>query len=47
MINTKKSDGQVTNGGFLKHSQTGTNVPTQPTVPKMPSVKPNKNSGKK
>lgn len=47
MINTKKYDGQVKHGEVLKHSQTGTNVPTQPTVPRMPPVKPNKNSNGK
>lgn len=32
-------------GSLGNHSQRGSNVPTQPTVPKMPAVKPS--TGKK
>lgn len=47
MRNSIKNNRQVTHDGVLKHSQIGTNTPTQPTVPKMPPVKPNKDAGKK
>lgn len=47
MSNHIKNNEHVSYGGELRHSQTGTNVPTQPTVPQMPKVKISKNGDKK
>ena len=33
--------GNVNSSNAGNHSQRGTNVPTQPSAPKMPAVKPN------
>lgn len=38
---TTTTRGTVNPGSLGNHSQRGSNVPTQPSVPKMPAVKPN------
>lgn len=41
MSNNGKPTNNPNTGKSGNHSQRGSNVPTQPTVPKMPPVKPN------